>query len=81
MGLLVNLLLSIHWKLCAYVLMKMLVRVFNRWLLHNAGHHQWLPVPVPDGTNQVAIHLPDELQRYLFGTYCFTFPMIGATAE
>src|ERR1700744_2672630 len=77
----VRLLVNIRMKLRANALMKVLVRVLNRWQLHNAGDHQWLPVPAPDGTTHVAIHLPDELQRYLFGTYCFTLPMIGAAAE
>src|SRR5262249_21483172 len=67
--------------LCAKTLIELLVRVLRKWLLHNAGDDQWLPVPVPERSNQIAVHRTDELQRYLFGTYRLTFPMVRAAAE
>ena len=81
LNLFVTLLVSILLRLCADAVMKLLVRVLHRWQLHNAGNNQWLPVPVPERSNQIAVHLPDELQRYLFGTYRFTFAMVRAAAE
>jgi hypothetical protein len=43
--------------------MKLLVRVLSRWYLHHTGDDQRRPMPVPNRPNQIAIHLPDELQR------------------
>src|SRR5262249_16631274 len=51
------------------------------WFLDNAGDHQGLAVAVPDRAQQIAVHLPDELEGDLLGAYGFTFAMIRATAE
>src|SRR5208337_4665686 len=61
--------------------MRMLVRVLRGWHLENAGDDKWLPVPVPEGSDQIAVHLADEFQRYLFGTYRFTFAVIRAAPK
>src|ERR1700748_2944709 len=81
MGLLMNLVLGTPLKFRAVVLMKMLVRVLNRWQLHNSGDYQRLAVLVAKRPNQIAVHLPDELQWYLFGAYSFTFAVVRAAAK
>ena len=77
----VKMLVSILLKLCDNAVMRLLVRVLRSWQLHNAGNNQWLPMPMPDCSNQIPIHLPDELEGYLLGTYRFTFAMIRAAAK
>ena len=67
---------SIGVKVWATVLMKLVVRVLGKGELHNARDCQWFSAPVPKRSNQVAIHLPDELQRYLFRAYGLAFRMI-----
>jgi hypothetical protein len=47
----------------------------------NAGNNQWLPVPVPERLNQIAVHLTDELDGYSLGAYSFAFAMVRATAK
>ena len=61
--------------------MKPLVRVLRTWQLHDAWYDQRLSVPVPERSNQIAIHLPDEFQGYLFGTHRLTFAMIGTAPK
>ena len=68
-------------QLCANTRMRCLVRVLRRRQLHNAGNNQWLPVTVPDRSHQIAVHLPDEFQRYSFGAYRLAFAMIRAASE
>src|SRR5208282_1415556 len=38
-------------------------------------------MPVPDRSHQIAVHLPDEFQRYPFGAYRLAFAMIRAASE
>jgi len=76
-----EMLASIRLNLYVNTLMKLRVGVLRRWQLHNTGDDQWLSAPMPDGSNQIAVHLSDELHRYLFRAYCFTLAMIGAAAE
>jgi hypothetical protein len=66
---------------CVNSLMKLLVRVLRRWQLHKTGHNEWLSMPVLGGSHQIAVHLPDEFQRYPFGTYGFTFTMVRTAAK
>ena len=61
--------------------MKLLVSVLRRWQLHNTGNDQWLPVLVPELSDQIAVHFPDKLKRYLFWTHRFAFSMIRAAAK
>jgi len=74
-------LLSLLLKLCANLFMKLLVRVLRRRQLHKSGYNEWLSMPVPGRSHQIAVHLPDEFQRYPFGTYGFTFPMVRTAAK
>jgi hypothetical protein len=62
-------------------LMKLLLRVLRRWQLHKTRHNKWLSTPVPGGSHQIAVHLPDEFQRYPFGTYGFTFSMVRTASK
>jgi hypothetical protein len=51
------------------------------WLLYNGGYNQWFPAATPCRSNQIAVHLSDELKGYLLGAHRFTLAMIRATAE
>jgi hypothetical protein len=57
------------------------LRILVGWLLHNAGHNQWFPAAAPCRSNQITIHLSDELKGYLLGAHRFTLAMIRATAK
>jgi len=58
-----------------------LVDILVEWVLHNAEDKQWFPVAAPCRSNQITVHLSDELERYLLGAHRFTLAMIRATAE
>ena len=81
LNLFVEMLLSLLLKLCVRPFMKLLVRVVRRWQLHKTGYNKWLSMPVPSRSHQIAVHLPDEFQRYPFRTYRFTFPMVRTAAK
>ena len=81
LSLFLKMLVSVLLKSCTHALMKLLVRVFGRWQLHNAGNDQRFPVSVPESSNQIAVHISDELQRYPLGAYRFAFAMVRAASE
>src|SRR5262249_16144163 len=63
------------------IVMKTLVSVLGTCQLHNTGNRKRLPVAVPERSNEVAVQPTDELNRDLFRTYRFAFPVIRTTAE
>ena len=81
LSLFVQRLVSMRLRLCAHPIVKVLVSVFFKGQLCGSGDDQWLPVPVPQRSNQIAVHLSDELQRYPLWTDCFAFAVVRATAE
>ena len=61
--------------------MKTFVSALGAWQLHNARNLEWLPVPLPERSNEIAVQLADELYRDLLGAYCFAFAVIRPTTE
>ena len=59
----------------------LLVGILVKWVLNHAGDHQWFPVPMPDCSHQIAVHLADELEGYFLRTHHCTLAVIRATAE
>ena len=51
------------------------------WLLHDAGNVQWFPAATKYRLKQIAVHLADELKRYLLWTHGFTLTMIRTATE
>ena len=76
-----RMLCTILLRMRVQALVRLLVGVLGKRQLNHARNDQWLSVPAPDRSNQIAVHLPNELQRYLFGTHCFTLAVIRAASE